>query len=356
MTHSPRSVVIVGAGIIGLTSAFRLARRGHAVTLIDPAPARGATWAAAGMIAASAEATSGERDNFQLQREAVAEWGELNDELDECAGLRVSLHRAGSLVVGWSAGDRGAVARFAQVAANVGASAQEVSRAGRADLFAGLSDRVHDGLWLPDDAWLDPDDAVAVLRAALASLGVDVVADVVHEVGRDGAQVVARGESSSYRGDVGVLATGWAEPPTGARVSGEHKVRPVRGATVHVSGVAREGRPMIRAFVRGRPIYLVARVGGRAVLGATSEERHEVGVEVGELSRLLRDALEVLPVLESATVTATRSGLRPASVDGRPFFEHLEPAGWAWSSGYYRHGVTLAPHAAMLAVQLAEAS
>ena len=48
-----QTVIVVGGGIIGLASAFRLARAGHAVTLFDPAPAQGATHAAAGMLAPS---------------------------------------------------------------------------------------------------------------------------------------------------------------------------------------------------------------------------------------------------------------------------------------------------------------
>src|ERR1700692_2082127 len=65
-----KSAVVVGGGIVGLTSAWRLARHGCQVTLMDPAPGRGATWAAAGMIAPSAEISPGEQANFELQRHA----------------------------------------------------------------------------------------------------------------------------------------------------------------------------------------------------------------------------------------------------------------------------------------------
>jgi glycine oxidase len=111
---------------------------------------------------------------------------------------------------------------------------------------------------------------------------------------------------------------------------------------------------MIRSFVRGNSFYMVSRPGGYDVLGASSEERQEPGAQVGEVQRLLRDALDVVPALETAVVLETREGNRPASDDLRPFFEVLVDGRWAWSSGHFRHGVTLAPIAAREAVRFAE--
>ena len=49
-------VAVVGAGVIGLSVAWRAAQDGLSVAICDPAPARGASWAAAGMIAPATEA------------------------------------------------------------------------------------------------------------------------------------------------------------------------------------------------------------------------------------------------------------------------------------------------------------
>ena len=99
---------------------------------------------------------------------------------------------------------------------------------------------------------------------------------------------------------------------------------------------------------------MVSRPGGYNVLGASSEERGATGAQVGEMQRLLRDALDVVPALETATVVETRAGNRPASENLQPFFEVLRGGRWAWSSGHFRHGVTLAPLAALEAVRFME--
>ncbi|CEI22984.1 Putative uncharacterized protein [Propionibacterium freudenreichii] len=50
-----KHVIVIGAGVVGLACAWRLRRRGHRVTLLDPSPASGASHAAAGMLAAVSE-------------------------------------------------------------------------------------------------------------------------------------------------------------------------------------------------------------------------------------------------------------------------------------------------------------
>ena len=48
-------IVIIGAGVAGLSIGWRLQQAGASVTVLERAqPGRGATWASAGMIAATA--------------------------------------------------------------------------------------------------------------------------------------------------------------------------------------------------------------------------------------------------------------------------------------------------------------
>ena len=341
-----KTVLVVGGGIIGLASTFRLARAGHAVTLFDPTPAQGATHAAAGMLAPSGEIAPGEESNYRLQRGALDAWRQLSDELALVEGTRLELHETGTLLVGWDASDRRHLDQFLGVADQFGAPRTVVRRDHDPDIFRGLSDRIKDGVVMSGDAWLDPDQAVALLLKGMSLLGVNVVHQQVQRVSADGDGVAVETLGECFVGDAGLLATGASALPQGVSTAGDHVVRPVRGITVRVQGVDRSDQPVVRAIVRGRTFYMVSRLGGYCVLGATSDERSEPVVEVGELSRLLRDALDIVPELETASMIETRTGLRPASADLQPFFEVLEPRRWAWSSGHYRHGVTLAPLAA----------
>ena len=346
---------MVGAGIIGLTSAFRLAQAGYSVTIFDPTPAQGATWAAAGMLAPSAEIAPGEESNYALQKSAVAQWHHVARELSIVTGRQLAVHETGTLIVGWDASDRRLIDQFGEVAKSFGAECGEVTRVSAPELFAVLSPRISSGLLMSGDAWIDPDEAVSILRRALEALNVRTVAEEVLSISSDATGVSVKTNTASFTGVKGILATGSQSLPCGAVSSGDHTVRPVHGVTMRVQGVDRSALPTVRAFVRGRNFYMVSRPGGYCVLGATLEERSEPSIQVGELQRLLRDALDIVPELETATVIESRFGLRPASDDLRPFFEVLATKGWAWSSGHYRHGVTLAPLAAQWALDYVEA-
>lgn len=350
-----KRALVVGSGVIGLTSAFQLARAGWRVTLFDPSPGRGATWAAAGMIAPIAEIGPGEESNYELQSGALDAWRTFAEDLREVSRRELSIVESGTLLLGWDGSDRRLVDQFAQVTADLGVVPRRVSRDNQPSMFDGVSARIADGLLVEGDAWIDPDQVVGYVSEANALLGVTVVEDAVVRVCGDGTHVEAITARDTFHGDFGVIATGASALPDGAETSGQHSVRPIHGITIRVQGIDRSSQPMIRSFVRGNTFYMVSRPGGYSVLGATSEERLESGAQVGEVQRLLRDALDVVPALEAAVVLETREGNRPASDNLRPFFEVLADGRWAWSSGHFRHGVTLAPIAAGEALRFAEA-
>ncbi len=354
MSTSTKSTIVVGGGIVGLTSAWRLARAGYQVTLLDPTPGRGATWAAAGMIAPHAEVAPGERDNFNLQRQALSGWQRLSHELSDVAGRAVDITVTGTLMTGWDAGDRRLVEQFRQVATDYGVTSRLLRRDEDPVAFTGVSDRISSGVVLEGDAWIDPDQAVDVLRNALASLGVTIITEHVHTIEGGPWGVRVHHGIDTLSGDAGILATGAFGLPEGATPTGTHAVRPVRGMTVRIDGIDRANAPTLRCFVRGRPFYVVSRPGGYCVIGASSEERSGPLIEVGELQRLLRDALDVVPALETCSLYETRVGLRPASTNLEPFFEAWDDRRWAWSSGHFRHGVTLAPLSARSAVEFVD--
>ena len=336
---------MVGGGVIGLTSAFRLARVGWRVTIFDPSPGAGATRAAAGMLASTAEVAPGEEENYRLQLGSLGAWRKLSHELYEVTGEEVELHESGTLLVAFDQSDRRLVDQFEGIAKSYGAEARRVLREHSGEMFEGVSAGIREGLLLAGDAWVDPDQVVALLTRANEALQVNVLRQFVLSASTQGNQVSVTTAEGEFRGDAGVLATVAQPLPRGLAERVANVVRPVRGMTVRVQGLDRSSQPMVRAYVRGRSFYMVSRPGGYCVLGASSDEKQELLVEVGELQRLLRDALDIVPSLETASLVETRQGLRPASKDLAPFFEVVDER-WAWSSGHYRHGVTLAPLAA----------
>src|SRR5205085_8874451 len=92
--------VIIGAGVMGLGIAWRLAQAGCAVTVYDRAEAgRGASWAAAGMLAAAVETEPGEEQLLALTLESQRMWPDFARELEAAAGISVGYRDESTIVI-----------------------------------------------------------------------------------------------------------------------------------------------------------------------------------------------------------------------------------------------------------------
>src|SRR5690242_4066233 len=101
------AIVIIGAGVIGLSIAWRLAQRGAAVTVFDRGvTGAGASHAAAGMLAICAEAEPGEEALVALGRASQALWPAFARELEAAADLPVDLRGEGTLLLALTADDQ----------------------------------------------------------------------------------------------------------------------------------------------------------------------------------------------------------------------------------------------------------
>ena len=308
-------VHVLGAGIIGLACAEELLRRGHDVVVHDPAPGRGASYAAAGMLSPSAEVWHGEPEVLDLGLRSLALWPAY------AARLGIALPRAGTLLVGLDHADRQEVARHAALLANLAQPVEELDPVGVAAREPAVSARVAGGAWLPGDAAVDP-------RSVLAAL-------------RDRVPVVTgRPEGGA---EATILATGSRLP---APFSG--LVRGVRGEILRAR-MTDPPRVVVRGWARGVPVYVVPRTGGEVVVGATSEEHDaEPVVTLGGLHALLDAGRALVPGLDRAELLEATARDRPATPDHLPLVGPAGVDGVVLAAGHFRHGVLLAPLTARL--------
>jgi len=91
---------IIGGGVIGLSVGWRLAQAGCAVEVFERGEAgKGASWAAAGMLAAGVETEPGELALHGLCRASQEAWPRFAAELEAASGQSVELRREGTLMV-----------------------------------------------------------------------------------------------------------------------------------------------------------------------------------------------------------------------------------------------------------------
>jgi glycine oxidase len=343
-------VAVVGGGVIGLSSAWRLAQRGASVTVVDADVAGAASGVAAGMLAPVTEARLGEEPLLALNRASWARWPAFAAEVAEAAGRPVGYRADGTLVVALDADDWAALDELAERHRLMGLEVSVLrSREARA-MEPGLAPGIRGGLLAASERSVDPEALVPALRDAAVAAGVKLVdAEVERVTTSPGGQVtgVALATGETMSAGTTVLAAGCRSASIpGLPDEARPPVRPVKGqiATLRQPpGDPLVGRTL-RGLVRGSSIYLVPRDDGRVAVGATVEERGwDHRPTAGGAYELLRDALALVPGLDDAELVAVRTGLRPGSPDDLPLVGPGVADGLVVATGHHRNGILLTP-------------
>jgi len=287
--------------VIGLASAWRLAQRGAAVTVHDPAPGSGASHVAAGMLAPVTEVAYGEEELLELNLESARRYPAFVAELERATGRPTGYHPAGTLVVARDNDDLAALEHLAGFQRELGLEVTKVRAGICREMEPGLAPGIRGGLLVAGDHQVDPRALVGALLTACRDLGVGFVAEKVTDV-------------TACDADVVVLAAGcWSGDVAGVDVA----VRPVKGQLLRL-----RGKPGIERNVRGLDVYIVPRQDGEVVVGATVEERgFDTSVTAGATHDLLRAAIELVPDVAELEVVEVSAGLRPGTADNRPIIE-----------------------------------
>ena len=349
----PRTVV-VGAGAIGLASAWRLAQVGCEVTVVDPEPGRGASWAAAGMLAPATEAQYGEENLLQLNLESRHRWPDFAAELAEAAGRSPGYRETGTVVVARDNDDRAALDDLFAFQRDLGLAVQRLTSREARDLEPALAPSVRGAVLAQDDHQVDNRALVRALIAACERAAATVIRGRVEAITWTGGQPrgVHLASGRDVPADVVVIAAGaWS-----SRIEGvDLPVRPVKGQLIHLhhprQGIESMASPLAERNVRavgGRPdrpaVYLVPRGDGRLVLGATAEERgFDTSVTAGAVLDLLREAYELLPGITAYELTETGAGLRPGTPDNAPLIGPVGSDALVAATGHHRNGILLTP-------------
>lgn len=371
-------VAVVGGGIVGLGIAWEAQRAGHSVTVIDPAPATGATFAAAGMLAPVSELHYQEEDLLELTLASAKLWPGFVAPLVEAGHADTGFRSTPTLVLGADPADRKALADLAIVQRGHGLEVDQLGIREARALEPMLGPQLSCAFKIDADHQVDPRGVATAIRVQLNVVAAAqgrlreeetsirrTVVDVLHEdldntssrvtgvLLEDGREVHAR--------EV-IIANGLGA----ATLSGLPEdlvlpLRPVYGDILRLK-VPGHLRPLltatVRGLVRGVPVYIVPRNDGTVVIGATAREDGSAGVSAGGVHQLLRDAQVLVPAVAELELLETTARARPGTPDNAPLLGRVaghdgqDIPGLIIATGFYRHGVLLTAIAAQVCRQL----
>ncbi|MBP2702423.1 glycine oxidase ThiO [Microbispora sp. RL4-1S] len=350
-------VAVLGGGVAGLSIAWRAARAGLSVAVVDPAPGTGATHASAGMLAPVSEVTYTEEPLLRLGLASLAAWPGFRAELEEDSGVAIDHRADGTIEVAGSADDMAVLDELGAFETALGLRVERLTGRECRALEPMLAPSVRGGLLARDDAWVNPRLVVRALLTALSRAGGAVVLDrAVAITPSGGGDLRVRRESGEeiHAGRV-VVAAGARSPELldGLPGAPDTPVRPVKGQILRLRGPRGFLTRCVRGLVHGTPVYLVPRGDGEITLGATAEELgFDQRVTAGGVYGLLRDARELVPGVTELELTETTVGFRPGTPDNLPLIGPAGPPGVVAATGHHRAGVLLAPITAETVVAL----
>lgn len=343
--NTPKTVVI-GAGVIGLGIAWRLAQAGCAVTAFDRGAAgHGASWAAAGMLAAVAETEPGEEALLGLALESQALWPDFARELEAAAGLSLGYRDEGTIAVALTRDDSEQLRHTYQFQKGLGLPIEWLSGAEARRREPHLRPGLAGAVLSPSDHQVENRALGRALAAAAGQAGAVIhqhcaVREVDVAAGRVRGVVTAGGYEPA---DAVVLAAGaWSREIGGIPSQHLPPVRPIKGQMLALR--MEPAAPLLRHVIWLPRGYLVPRLDGRLVIGGTVEERgFDDKVTAGGLLALIEGAWRAVPAIEELPVAETWVGFRPGSRDDAPMLGPSAIEGLVVATGHHRNGILLTP-------------
>lgn len=339
-------VAVIGAGVIGLSIAWRLAARGLGVAVFDRAAAgSGTSGAATGMLAAAAEHEPGNPDFLALALESQRLWPGFARALEAESGLSVDYRDEGTLLVALG---REEVLRLR-------ARHEYQRRHGLDTCWLGgpevraleplLRPGIAAGLFAAGDHQVDPRRVVAALARAFAAAGGRLVEGcAVEAIETEGGRVAGvRTTAGVCRAGTVVVASGpWAVEAGLLPSDLALPLRPLKGQALALRSTPRA--PLPRHVVWTEQVHLAPKGDGRLIVGATMEEAgFDASITAGGVYALLEGVRRALPSAEEMEVEAIWSGFRPTSDDDAPILGAVGPDGLVLAVGHHRNGILLAP-------------
>jgi glycine oxidase len=336
--------LVIGAGVVGLASAWELASTGASVLVIDRGqPGREASWAGGGILHALLPWDCRE-EVISLIAHSTDMYRDWVDAIRAASAIDPEYVKTGVLVL----------PPFDETRARCWASERRVALeiVSPEEIVPGVG-RAEHALWLGNAAQVRNPRLIDALVEALKRCGVNIVSG--EEMGNlqitDNAvtRVIGTTGNSWTPGSIIVAAGAWSGNLL-SQLSGKLDIFPVRGQML----LYRLAPYRLKTILVQNDYYAIPRSDGHILVGSTKEH---VGFDARTTQAGRREleqaAARLFPPLAGLLPIAHWAGLRPGSPDNIPTIaRHPQITNLYVNAGHYRYGLTMAPGSARLLANL----
>ena len=336
-------VIVIGAGAIGSSIAYQLAKDGVKVMVFDRGLVGGeATQASAGMIMVQHHRATPEA-YVSLAAESARLFSAVAAELRERTGTDIGYRPAGRLLIAFDEADEQGLRLARRAELDAGMIVPWLDARAALDIEPALNPEIRAAIFYAGDHQVEALGlAQALMRAAVDLGAVLREGAAIDGILTKGERVVgvALGEERVFADEVVIANGAWAGAWS-RLLQTPIPIRPIRGQMVAL----RTAGTGLRAVVNAGDGYLMTKASGLTYAGTTLED---VGFDgrptASGIAGVLALVPRLAPRLGDATFSHAWAGLRPGSSDGLPLLGRLP--GWRGvilAGGHFRNGILLAP-------------
>ncbi len=341
-------MTVVGAGIVGCTVAYELAKSGARVQVIETrTPGQGATRASAGILAPYIEGHSSDTLR-NLGRRSLDLYDAFMARLSADSGHEVFYRRNGTFELAFSEADVVRLRDLSRTLADEGIEAGWIAPERFGELEPLAAPTARGALMIPTHGFVGVTSLTLAAAAAAEKSGAtfSLATGAIRISAIAGDRVAVQTSTTTLEADRVVLAAGsWSSAIT---VDGADPipVRPIRGQLIQLQ----TDPGAISRVIWGPDGYLVPWPDGSVLVGSTVEDVGFDETHTPEAVEQLRAAaVSLVPSLAGAEMSSVRTGLRPKGPDDLPILGQSKAVpGLIYATAHYRNGVLFTP----LTVQL----
>ena len=345
-------VIVIGAGVVGCSVAYYLAREGVGVTLLErEAIGSGASAHATGSLSLlGAEFSPGA--SFELARASYAEFPQIVPELESATGMDLLYQRRPSLRLALD-DEEADLIKSLMVWQQPHVRMRWIEAREIHAIEPRLSPSIIGGVYEDESAQLDSYRLNLALARGAELSGATMLNREVNGLVANGATIsgVKTASGDLHCGAVVVAAGTWSRAFT-PWLDFPVPVRPMKGERLLLNY---PGEPLAALISSPKRGHMISRLDGLTSVGSTGgrdydqrelfagEEFDRQPTESARLE-LLRRAIDVLPDLERAELVQQLAGSRPLSPDSKPIIGPVPGRDGAFlATGHTTKGIHLGP-------------
>jgi glycine oxidase len=341
-------ILCIGGGIIGLMTAYELAKRGKEVLVVDRHELGAeASWAGAGILPPTSLGHA--RSSLdKLRAVSFDAFPKLAADLQQLTGLDIGLRQSGGLELAFDSKEAEELCALEGLWKSLGIRCGRLTAAQTKQLEPKLAADSIVTFSFPELCQVRNPRLLAALRAACVKLGVELIpnAAVTSFQIRGNHLEGVRCDTRTFRAETTILAAGAWSADLLRQLQISVNVRPVQGQIAAIQ----TDRTVVHQVVMAGKRYLVPRDDGLVLIGSTEDD---VGFAKGTTEAGIRGLVafggELFPDLLRFPVAHTWAGLRPGIDRGFPIIGRAPGLENLWvAAGHFRQGVQLSPGTARL--------